>query len=145
VIPTTLLASAVTGQLQVQIWFKADDVPTAVSSGELYDPASSSFTAAGDLHTPRELHTATLLPSGKVLVTGRIDWFPGPESPEGSPLDTAELFGPNSTSSTITGVLSSPRRGQTATLLLDGRILIIGGVDGNGNALATAEVYTTTP
>src|SRR5258708_29609400 len=36
--------------------------------------------------------------------------------------------------------LSSARTGATATLMADGRILIVGGKDGNGNALETAEV-----
>src|SRR5246127_443400 len=38
------------------------------------------------------------------------------------------------------GALSSARSGATATLMADGRILIVGGKDGNGNALETAEV-----
>jgi hypothetical protein len=36
--------------------------------------------------------------------------------------------------------LSTARAGATATLMPDGRILIVGGKDGNGNALETAEV-----
>jgi len=36
--------------------------------------------------------------------------------------------------------LSTARSGATATLMADGRILIVGGKDGNGNALETAEV-----
>ena len=36
--------------------------------------------------------------------------------------------------------LSSARTGATATLMADGRVLIVGGKDGNGNALETAEV-----
>jgi hypothetical protein len=38
------------------------------------------------------------------------------------------------------GALSTARTGATATLMADGRILIVGGKDGNGNALETAEV-----
>jgi hypothetical protein len=36
--------------------------------------------------------------------------------------------------------LSSARTGATATLMADGRVLIVGGEDSNGNALETAEV-----
>jgi N-acetylneuraminic acid mutarotase len=46
-------------------------------------------------------------------------------------------------------VLSTVRTGATATLMPDGRVLIVGGKDGNGIALATAEVFkldgTTAP
>ena len=51
---------------------------TVVSSGESYDSISNGFMPSGNLLTAREFRTATLLPTGKVLVIGGIDWFPGP-------------------------------------------------------------------
>ena len=39
---------------------------TILSSAEVYDPASNSWSGAGSMTDARRLHTATLLPNGKV-------------------------------------------------------------------------------
>ena len=44
------------------------DPPTGVA--ELYDPGMNQWKPAGSMLSPRYLHTATLLQSGKVLLTG---------------------------------------------------------------------------
>ena len=49
----------------------------SISSVELYNQTSGTFTGAGSLSTPRHFHTATLLPSGKVLFVGGVNEFSG--------------------------------------------------------------------
>ncbi|HEY7472978.1 MAG TPA: kelch repeat-containing protein [Gemmatimonadota bacterium] len=87
------------------------------------------------LHVARAAHTATLLPSGQVLIVG------GMEGGGGS-LASVELFDPSDNSVQEFGNLSEPRVGHTATLLADGRVLITGGY--NGEYLSSVEVFDPT-
>lgn len=62
-------------------------IPT--NSAELYDPADGTWTSAGLMNQPRAGHTATLLPSGQVLVAGGVNVFCG-----SCMLNTSELYNP---------------------------------------------------
>ena len=57
---------------------------TPLASAELYDPASGTWGATGNLADGRYFHTATLLPNGKVLVAGGLN--------NGITLASAELY-----------------------------------------------------
>jgi N-acetylneuraminic acid mutarotase len=97
--------------------------------------AQNNFTNTGSLITGRQLHTATLLPNGLVLVVGGID-----ESNYTSIyLASAELYNPATGTWTNTGSLNLARYGHTATLLPNGTVLVSGGW--NSGALASAELY----
>jgi hypothetical protein len=85
------------------------------------------------LITERELHTATLLANGKVLVAGGTDSL------------NAELYDPATGVTVATSPMNVPRYGHTATLLRDGRVLVAGGYNHEGlpdsSCLGSAELY----
>jgi hypothetical protein len=115
----------------------------ASASAELYDPQSGVWSAIQGMVGPRSEHTATLLPDGRVLVTGGY----GADASAGGldePLASAELFDPASGTWSATASMVAVRREHTATLLPDGRVLVASGTGGSltgGPVLASAELY----
>ncbi len=115
-----------------------------LSDCEIYDPNNVMWTpTAGVLNTARSLHTATLLQSGWVLVTGGQD-------SNGNAIFTSEIYNPNAGSSTPytgtwmpAGSLNSARYLHTATLLPDGTVLVAGGQNPNmtPTVLSSSEIY----
>ena len=90
-----------------------------ITSTELYDPASGTWTSTGSLTTGRWSHTATLLPNGNVLAAGGYG--------NGVVLMTAEIYDSATATWTPAGNLLARRAEHTATLLPDNKVLVAGG------------------
>ncbi|HEY3321297.1 MAG TPA: kelch repeat-containing protein [Planctomycetota bacterium] len=89
---------------------------------------AANWPATGSMGTARYLHTATLLPSGKVLVAGGAGGG-----------NSSEVYDSAAGNWTVTGSLTAARAYATATLLPSGKVLVAGGFD--GGYLSSAEVY----
>jgi len=97
------------------------------TSTVLYDPATNTWSARANLGTPRAIHAATLLANGKVLVTGGRDVI-GPAATS-SVTATVELYDPESDTWSALAPMGHARLGHTATLLPNGKVLVVGGFD----------------
>src|SRR5215470_9965536 len=95
--------------------------------------STGTFTSTGNMNVPRYSHTATLLTNGKVLIGGG-------SSRSGNSLfalSSAELYDPATGTFTRTGDMTWPQSGHTATLLPDGKVLIVG----RSGFTVTADLY----
>lgn len=88
---------------------------TSLNSAEIYDPASDTFTATGDLHTARVLHAAALRRDGKVIVGGGWDGTIAVDSGmaahhpvSGRTLQSIEIFDPSTGSFSHGGKMLIP-------------------------------------
>ena len=80
-----------------------------ISSALAQSPGT--LTPTGNLTVPRVDHTATLLPSGKVLIAGGVIL----EDVESTKWASAELYDPSTGTFRPTGDTTTPRGGSSAT------------------------------
>ena len=104
---------------------------------DVWDPRHGSSTIDPPI-IPRVDPTTTLLPDGRrVLVVGGYGTtFAYPSSA----IASAEIWDLDTETFQTTGAMSAARVGHTATVLLDGRVLIAGGAGPDGGAVG-AEVF----
>jgi hypothetical protein len=81
----------------------------------------------------RSYHSATLLPSGYVLVAGG-----GSDRVRST---SAELYDPTTGTFRVTGSMAAPRRHHTSTMLHSGQVLVAGGYHESSGILTASELY----
>ncbi len=95
------------------------DMAHGTALAEIYDPADNSWRAMPRMLEPRTGQTASLLPSGMVLITGG-------RQPAGR-LASTEVYDPAANSWKALGNLVSPRFLACADVLPSGKVLVTGG------------------
>jgi hypothetical protein len=97
------------------------------ASAELYNPATGTWSTTGSMNVGRMVHTATRLLDGRVLVVGGCGDF---DADDGTcnvmSFASAELYNPATGTWSTTGSMNVGQAFPTATLLLDGRVLLVG-------------------
>jgi len=111
-----------------------------LASAEIFDPSAQSgrgaFLPTGSMAQARSRAAVALLPTGKVLVAGGLGQ---------AALASAELFDTLADNGRgafqPTDGLTAARQRAGAVLLGNGLLLVIGGADAEGGALASAELF----
>jgi N-acetylneuraminic acid mutarotase len=113
-----------------------DGPPSFPTAAELYDPTTNTWDVVGNLVTARQIHTATRLQDGRVLVVGGSNVTV-------NAIATAEIYDPATKTWSSGGSLSTARSYHTATLLPNGQVLVAGGLTANPQpvTLSSAELY----
>lgn len=111
-------------------WVDMDQIEQA----EVFDRAAG-FSETGSVTVPRTRPTMTTLQDGRVLVAG------GLTGGVGAATNAAELYDPDTGTFTVTDAMVDARADHVATLLSDGRVLLVGGRDETGARLTTAEIF----
>ena len=121
--------------------FEGQSSPLTLTAGQAASVditlTGAGVSEAGVLTDARGSHTATLLPSGQVLVVGGD----GPIGEGSAPLASVELFNPAANTWTSRASLTDARGFHTATRLLSGQVLVVGGGERFTGTLASAELF----
>ncbi|MCG8462963.1 MAG: hypothetical protein MI919_42305, partial [Holophagales bacterium] len=100
---------------------------------EIYDPISAAWQqTAPPIRAIHSHFTATVLPSGKVLVAG---------GNSGEALASTQLYDPRTDTWTESGPLNFARETHVATLLPSGKVVVAGGLGADGTYLSSVELY----
>jgi hypothetical protein len=127
-----LLVALVASALIVGSGPSTPSVPSAMPDLVLEPTSAMAFQRSG--------HAAAVQADGRVLVTGGWNGYP---QPSGDRMNHAvELFDASTgTFTTLAAEMSVTREHHQATTLADGRVLVTGGRDSDGNVLGQSELF----
>ena len=104
------------------------DGSNVLSSTQVYDPATNSWSAPVSMGTARSGHTATLVSDGRVVVAGGFNT-------SGSDLATTDIYNPATNNWSPGASLNTGRYLATATRIMNNRVLLVGGYSNSQNYL----------
>ena len=108
---------------------------TGLSSVEIFDSLSGTWSSAAAMNTARAGHVGVLTGDGRLLLAGGHNGA--------TVIGTAQVYIPSSNSyDAPNGDMQTARRDAAVTTLNNGRVLIVGGQNAAGTALASIEVYS---
>ncbi|HJV91190.1 MAG TPA: kelch repeat-containing protein [Holophagaceae bacterium] len=111
--------------------------PTGSTSIEYYRRFGGDyFSNPGvTLGVARSRHSSTLLPTGRILITGG-------RGTSGAPLASAEIYDPyNQTITPVAAPMTVAREDHAAVLLPNGLVLLAGGTGSGGTPLSSLELF----
>jgi Kelch motif protein len=107
---------------------------SVTTKAEIYNPATGAWKATGALRAARHAMTATLLPSGNVLVAGGA-------SAASDALSSSEIYDPTMKVWTLGAKMMQARSDYASIMLGTGKVLFTGGENINGVSISKAELY----
>jgi uncharacterized DUF497 family protein len=149
------LSSSPTQPSPLLITGGVDNTGAILSSAEIYEPLTQTFTLTSPMTTPRVGHTATPIPgsaTGQVLIAGTAGQVLSGTMPEHLAMTSSATSGSTEIYDEVRGTftagpaMGTPRFFHTATVLVDGRILLVGGTTDTAAAPTPgADVFTSNP
>ncbi len=122
----------VTGGITYQVKYGS------LSSAELFDPGTNTWTSTGSMGTTRRSHFMVRLTNGKILVGGGTN-------DNGTILQSTEIYDPATGLFTAAPDMPQIRTDAHAALLSNGHVIIFGGYSGTGAGyLKSAIIFDVT-
>jgi N-acetylneuraminic acid mutarotase len=107
----------------------------ALTSCEIYDPLTNTWSEGGSMNTPRWNFQLLTLYDGKLLAAG------GQTDVRNATTSTCEIYDPATDRWTYTASMQDPREAFQAVFLPANKIALIGGLNGGVGYLTSCDLY----